>query len=339
MMRWIKRIAIALVSLVVIVVISGATIETVMRRRAAREFPPPGRLVDIGGRKLQIDCRGSGSPTVVLESGLDDLGSLAWAAVHDSIARTTRVCAYSRPGIMWSDPMPGAFDARRLERDLHAGLVAAGETPPWVMAGHSLGGPYTTIFESLYPNEVAGLVFVDASHPEQIARLSQATGKSMKPPTGLLWAASALAWTGALRLLPGSGPPKWPAAAREAPAAYRPRSMPATVAEARALEATLAEAGSAHDFGARPLVVLTAMAEPDAATLTAQGMTRDQAARMRAAWKSLHDDEATWSSRSRHELVPDATHYIQFDRPDVVIAAVREVVARVRADSATVAHR
>jgi hypothetical protein len=75
MSGWVKRVALAAAFLVTIVVVSGASFEAVMRHRAAREYPPPGRLVDIGGRRLQIDCRGSGSPTVVLESGLDNLGS------------------------------------------------------------------------------------------------------------------------------------------------------------------------------------------------------------------------------------------------------------------------
>src|SRR5215213_7765967 len=110
MTRWVKRAAIGLACLTAIAVGSGAGFEAAMRGRTARGYPAPGRLVDIRGRRLQLDCRGRGSPTVVLEAGLDHLGSLSWAAVHDSIARTTRVCAYSRAGIMWSDPSPEAFD-------------------------------------------------------------------------------------------------------------------------------------------------------------------------------------------------------------------------------------
>src|SRR6187402_2563202 len=98
----VKRVALAAACLLATAIVSGASVEAVMRHRAARDYPAPGRLVDVGGRRLQIDCRGSGSPTVVLESGLDNLGSLSWAAVHASLARTTRVCAYSRAGMLWS---------------------------------------------------------------------------------------------------------------------------------------------------------------------------------------------------------------------------------------------
>jgi len=105
-------------------------------------FPLQGKLVDIGGRRIQLDCRGTGSPIVIFESGLDINGSLSWSAVHDEIAKTTRACAYSRAGIMWSDPKDGPQNAKTIAEDLHAALAAAGEKPPFVLVGHSLGGPY-----------------------------------------------------------------------------------------------------------------------------------------------------------------------------------------------------
>jgi pimeloyl-ACP methyl ester carboxylesterase len=129
-----------------------------MRSQASRNHPVLGKLVDIGGRRIQIDCRGKGSPTVVLESGIDILGSLSWAAVHDEIAQTTRVCAYSRAGILWSDPNTGTVDSKSVAQDLHEALTKSGETGPWVMVGYSAGVPSTMIFTSLYESEVAGLV-------------------------------------------------------------------------------------------------------------------------------------------------------------------------------------
>jgi pimeloyl-ACP methyl ester carboxylesterase len=333
--RWVQRATIAIGCVAAIAVVSGASVETVLRRREHRLHPAPGRLVDIGGRRLQLDCRGAGSPTVVLESGLDDFGSKSWAAVHDPLARTTRVCAYSRAGILWSDPAPGPFDARRAARDLHTALANAGERAPWVLVGHSLGGTYAMLFTHQYGAEVRGLVFVDASHPDQVARLEAATGASMRVPTGALAVGSALAWTGVVRLVPdGPTPPTWPAVAVDVARAYRPHSVTAVLAEARALDATFAAAAGARSLGDRPLVVLTAAAPlaPDA--LARNGPTRAQEVRKQSAWRSLQVDQATWSSDARHEVVPDASHFIQFDRPDVVIRGVRDVVARVRARAA-----
>ena len=330
MKRWAKRIAVGLGGLLVLAIVFGASAEAVMRSRAARNYPAPGRLVDIGGRHIQLDCRGAGSPTVILESGLDNLGSLSWALVHDSIATTTRTCAYSRAGIIWSDADRGGFDSKRVSEDLHAALLKAGERGPFVVAGHSLGGPYALLFTGLYPSEVAGLVFVDASHPDQLERLRKATGNSMQPPTGMLSAVAALSWTGIIRLVPDGASPKLPPAAIRAAGAYTSKSLGPTLRELKALSGTFNAAGQYRQLGDRPVVVLTAMAPMGDDVLKSAGLTRDQGDRMRAEWKLLHDDEATWSTHSRHELVPDATHYIQLDRPDVVIKAVREVVGAVR---------
>ena len=330
MKRWAKRIAVGLGGLLVLAIVFGASAEAVMRSRAARNYPAPGRLVDISGRRIQLDCRGAGSPTVILESGLDNLGSLSWALVHDSIATTTRTCAYSRAGIMWSDVDRGAFNSKRVSEDLHAALLKAGERGPFVVAGHSLGGPYALLFTGLYPSEVAGLVFVDASHPDQLERLRKATGNSMQPPTGMLSAVAALSWTGIIRLVPDGASPKLPPAAIRAAGAYTSKSLGPALRELKALSGTFNAAGQYRQLGDRPVVVLTAMAPMGDDVLKSAGLTRDQGDRMRAEWKLLHDDEATWSTHSRHELVPDATHYIQLDRPDVVIKAVREVVGAVR---------
>ena len=331
MKRWAKRIGIGILALVVVAIVVGAVSEAIMRARVARQYPVAGQLVDIGGgRRIQLDCRGSGSPTVVLESGLDTYGSLSWALVHDSIATTSRTCAYSRAGVMWSDDAAGAFDSRTVAEDLRAALTKAGEPAPFVIVGHSLGGPYALIFTSLYAAEVAGLVFVDASHPEQFPRLREATGHSMEAPTGMLSAVAALSWTGVMRLVPAGAPSKLPAATVSAHRAYLSTSLGSALRELKAIPSTLEAAGQHRQLADRPLVVLTAMAPSSEAVLKSARMTRDQDDRRRVAWKTLHDEEATWSTHSRHELVPDATHYIQFDRPDIVVRAVRDVVGAVR---------
>jgi pimeloyl-ACP methyl ester carboxylesterase len=336
MMRWVKRIAVLIGGLIVAAVLAGAGYEQIMRWRAAGTFPAQGRLIDIGGRRMQIDCRGRGAPTVVLESGLDTMGSLSWSAVHDAIATTTRACAYSRAGVMWSEPREGKFEPDGEARDLHALLLSAGERAPFVMVGHSLGGPYIMNFTRLYPQEVVGLVFVDASHPDQIERINQAVGKKMETGEGLFKAANALSWTGIPRLVAAhTENPTIPARAKLAEDAYFSRSLAAALQELNSLGATLSAAGQLRQLGDRPVVVLTATKPYPADTLKTLKMTVDQGRRLQTEWQALHDEEAAWAHHSRHELVPDATHYIQFDRPEVVIAAVREIVDAVRLGSAS----
>src|SRR4051812_25706803 len=233
-----------------VAVLSGAAFERAARDRDARKYPPAGRIVEVGGRKVQIDCRGAGSPTVVLESGLDNNGSLAWAAVHDSVAATTRTCAWSRPGIMWSEPTGRDFDADSNASTLHAALIAAGESAPWIMVGHSIGGPYVLTFASRYPDEVGGLVMVDASHPDQFARFEQAVGKSIMPSPTVPRIGAALAWTGLLRVLPQPpNPATWPGALDHAPAAYMSRSIDGLARELAAIPNTLEREGRAKFLG------------------------------------------------------------------------------------------
>lgn len=331
MMRWVKRIALIVGGLIVAAVLVGVSYEQIMRWRAAREYPAQGRLIDIGGRRMQIDCRGSGTPIVIFEAGLDTMGSLSWSAVHDAVAATTRACAYSRAGVMWSEPRAGKFETDNVARDLHALLLAAGERAPFVMVGHSLGGPYIMNFTRLYPQEVAGLVFVDASYPDQVGRMTQAAGKKMEAGLGVFKVANALSWTGIPRLVAAhTDSPTIPAQTKLAEDAYISRSLGAALQELESLDAILSAAGQLRQLGDRPIVVLTATKPYPAAILKAMQMTTEQGRRIQTAWKEMHDEEASWSHHSRHELVPDAMHYIQFDRPDVVIAAVREVVNDVR---------
>ena len=330
--RWLKRIALGAGALVAVALVTGASYEQMMRRRATAELLPPGRLVDVGGgRRIQIDCRGEGSPTVVLESGLDNFGALSWGAVHDSIAATTRVCAYSRAGIMWSDPSDAPFDLTSLARDLHTALGAAGERAPYVMVGHSIGGPYVLAFTHAYPSEVKGLVLVDASHPDQIARMRAIAGKSLAPSPGLVKFGAALAWSGLVRVFPtGATPPSWPDGPRRVAPAFLPLSVAALAQETEAVPATLDSARTMRELGDRPLVVLTAGEGESSESLHAMGLTRGQGDQLAAVKRAMHDEEASWSRHGRHEIVPGASHYIQFDRPAVVVRATREVVEAVR---------
>lgn len=330
--RWARRTALGLGGLFVLAAVGGAGYEVAGRSRAARDFPPSGRLVDIGGRRIQLDCRGAGTPVVVFEAGLDLGGSLGWSSVHDSVATTTRACAYSRAGIMWSDARTGPHTARAVAEDLHAALARAGERPPFVLVGHSIGGPYVMTYTKYFGVEVSGVVLVDASHPDQVKRLAGVTSETMGRAIRPYRVASALAWTGLVRALAGAAAavPHEPAVAAQAKVAYAPTSLRAMVAEADGVDQTLAEAGTVRQLGRRPLVVLTAAAPRSPAALAAMKLTAAQGRQRDAIWRALQADEATWSSRSQHRLVSDASHYIQFDRPDAVIAAVRSVLDGVR---------
>ncbi|RYD45333.1 MAG: alpha/beta hydrolase [Sphingomonadales bacterium] len=348
--RWVKRVLLGLLALLILVTIVGTIYEALGRKNAAAKYPPPGKLVDIGGRKMHIDCRGTGSPTVILESGLGTGGTLDWTLVHDEIARFTRTCAYDRAGIMWSDPKDTPQDAAAVTEDLHALLKGAGITDQLALVGHSIGGPYTRTYTGKYGDQVAGLVMVDPSQPDQVARLGKATGLDVHPKQAstLMHTAKALAWTGLVRFVIARGEkPKLRNAAETKrlgdalaiSGAYTSSSIRGSTSELDGYDRTQKQARAVQTFGNRPLIVLTAMAPFKPEQLKGLKMKAEQGARFKQEWKALHAEQAAFSTRGHQQLVPDATHYIQVDRPEVVIAAVREVVDTVRADAQTAAKK
>src|SRR5688572_7029859 len=129
----------AICAVVAAILVASAGREAWIRHRVEQELPPRGRMVDVGGHRLQIDCQGTGTPVVVFESGLDANGSLSWYKVQGEVASFTRACAYSRAGILWSEAAAGPRDGTAVATDLHRLLERAGERPPYVLVRHSVG--------------------------------------------------------------------------------------------------------------------------------------------------------------------------------------------------------
>ena len=123
-------------------------------------------LIAIGNRRLFLSSSGSGSPTVVLEAGLGDV-SAVWEKVRPAVTEITRVCSYDRAGQGNSDPAPTPRTCRDMVDDLHALLTQAKIPPPYLLVGHSFGGMIVRLYASLHPEEIAGMVLVDAVHEDR----------------------------------------------------------------------------------------------------------------------------------------------------------------------------
>jgi pimeloyl-ACP methyl ester carboxylesterase len=318
---WLARVALAVGALL----LTGAAYEAIAAARDAATNPPPGRLVDIGGHRLHISCTGMGSPTVVFESGLAGM-SADWANVQPQVASTTRACAYDRAGVAWSDNGPEPRDARRIATDLHALLAGADVVGPYVLAGHSFGGLYVRVFADLYPDEVAGLVLVDASHPDMWQRVPPEVTAAMVPSTGMGLAYRALAHLGFTRLTTafptecGLGPQP---CAQERAWMTSARQKDAYVAEVGAPERD-AQVRTSTALGARPLVVLTATDHIDTFGPT-------YAAQTEPVWRQMQDELAALSTNSAHYLVDGATHTsLQTKDAAVTSAAIEQVVQAAR---------
>lgn len=126
----------------------------------------PGELIDIGSHRLHIHCVGEGSPAIIIDSGIGGF-SLEWSRIQNKLSNEFRVCSYDRAGYGWSDPGPTPRTTARISRELHVLLSEANVQGPYILVGHSFGGYNIRYFASEYPDLVAGMVFVDASHPEQ----------------------------------------------------------------------------------------------------------------------------------------------------------------------------
>ena len=308
---------VAVLALLACVAIAGR----VLHRRDAQRWHAPGRLVEVEpGRTMHLYCTGAGAPTVVLEAGLGDFSLSSWSSVQPQISAFTRVCSYDRAGTGWSAvprvaPMPAAIVS-----DLHVLLGRAGERGPFVLTGHSLGGPLVRHYAVHYPAEVAGLVLVDGSHEDQITRMRGLPGwldllfKALPAinAMGIDRVAGALAVTDTMSAI---------ALARTTTSTAMSNTATLSLALAPFLAAVKADV---RDFGDLPLTALTA------STMIVPGKTPAGADSMHREWVKMHQEIAARSTRGRWMLVEHSTHYIQKDQPDVVVGAIRDMVLAVR---------
>jgi pimeloyl-ACP methyl ester carboxylesterase len=171
-LRWSMRVF--LVALVVCLGLAGYLLirESLARSKYRAEYPPPGRMVSLGTHSMHLYCEGSGQPTVVFESDLDEYGSLSWASVQGDVGEFTRACSYDRAGILWSEPGPLPRDGETIASELGSLLAAAGEEGHYVLVGHAFGGADVRTFAGQNPDAVCGMVLVDLSHPDMFTRFA-----------------------------------------------------------------------------------------------------------------------------------------------------------------------
>ena len=169
--RWVITPVIAVLALASI----GATYENIALA-GDTTYAAPGKLYDVGGHQVHLNCQGEGSPTVVLSNSLGGV-SAGWARITGPVADNTRVCAYDRAGQGWSDEAASPRDGVQSAEELHTLLTAAGEEGPYVLVGHSTGGTYAMTYAARYPGQVAGLVLLDSSSPQQFTAMPAFEGQ------------------------------------------------------------------------------------------------------------------------------------------------------------------
>lgn len=268
-------------------------------------------LVDIGGREIYLECRGEGSPTVILQSGFrnnamvwsQDPAEIGATMVMPALAEVTRVCAYDRPGTIGfaadalsrSDPVPMPQSPEMVTADLHALLGAADEPGPYVLVGHSFGGVFVRNYADMYPDEVVGMVLVDA-WPEQLATLLS------------------LEYFERFNELVVEIPP--------ALEGYRELEFvePGVVSEQML--------ASPPQLRPMPLYVI-ARGQP--LGLQPDPQLAEFPETVERAWRSGQDALATLTPDARYEIAVESSHYVYVQQPQLVIEAIEKVVEAVRA--------
>ena len=326
-LRWLLGTIVALTAVGAVYQIVGMVLDR-------QHSPPPGQMVDIGGHRLHLYCLGTGSPTVILEAAAPGW-SLYWSAVQQQLARTTRVCAYDRAGLGWSERGPLPRTGPRMAKELHRLLERAAIPGPYVLVGHSLGGLIARLYQHDYPQEVVGMVLVDAGHESEMRqaefRAFANAGKSMLPVIRVM------TMLGITRLM--ATYEQLPPLLTQQEAKVAPEIRPMLRAgwlrtgyystltdESDGLIETLEQVRRSGSLGNLPLVVVTATGPiwwPDM-----PGQVNPT--KFRNMWLELQQNLTTLSTNSHQVFADQSSHFIPFDQPDLVTNAVRQLIDRER---------
>lgn len=293
----------------------GATYANLAGTGGESTLAAPGKLYLVGGHRLHLDCHGHGSPTVVLSNGLGGV-SAGWGRIAVPVATTTRVCAYDRAGQGWSEEAASPRDGVQSAEELHTLLAKAGEQGPYVLVGHSTGGTYAMTYAARYPGQVAGLVLLDSSSPEQFTAMPAFSSQytmMMRPTYSLMPTLSRL---GAGQIPVTSRLPAADAAKVTA-ITSRPTYFRNQRDELSVIREVFHQAQALTSLGDRPLAVLTA----------------SESASGTKGWVAAQDQLVELSDNSVH-LTVHSTHEGLLEDASPAAASVRavtEVITSVRA--------
>lgn len=289
------------------------------------------RSFRVHGAVLAVHIDGERQPTVVCEAGLTDW-SLTWSPVLPLLG-PQRACTYDRAGLGESGERDRPPTVEGMVDDLRALLAAAGERPPYLLVGQSFGGVLVARFAARYPDEVTGMVLVDAAQSGQLLHVDEDLRRMRlavlaDEAEGLrAWAREAQAGGSPdRRRLPVMTPDRALGARYRAYLHGHPRALLTMADEIDLFRNVIVEPERPRDLGDMPLVVLT-RGRPAAWVARGSPTSDDGLARYEDAWSGLQRRLATSSTRARQVIVPDAGHNIHHERPDVVAAAVLEVAA------------
>ena len=311
--------------LICAVVVAGLLVTSAIWEKMAeaaftRRHPAPGRLVDVGGRRLHILCKGAGpGPTVIIEQGAAS-PSVIWWPIQNQVSAYARVCTYDRAGYQWSDPGPAGQSLTDRAADLHRLLKAADVRGPYILVAHSYGGLISRVFAQDYPSDVAGMVLVDT--PEEGVIYRPSFSRYVSQFLQLVSVGKMAGRLGITRLLMGAiSRPEGGMTAEMNDLMIGfisdpsfGKSLPDELGSLSRGRQELAAAGKPGALGDRPLVVITHEKPfPGPAALLEPG------------WLDGQRRLAALSSRGQLVVASKSSHMIQAEEPELVLEAIRKV--------------
>lgn len=317
-----------LVALAVLVVLAGTIYNTIAQHRRLAEAHVPGEFYKIHGHTMHIYCTGSGSPAIVLDTGLGD-DFTSWQKVQPELSKTTRVCSYDRSGFGSSEMTAGPHDADTLSAQLHELVGAAGIQKPFILMGHSIAGIYLRSYASHYESDLAGLVFVDGATPLQDERVPKSVVEIEEHQRRAMPWQKFLMAIGWYRLRGDcdavqNGFEAFATIVR----AYNcaPSQFDAIEAEIDAEPASGAETIHAGPFPRLPVLVFSR--DPASRPPNWPG---DVGAANAKVWNTMQEEIKQLSPQSHRIIARGSEHYVHVDRPELVIDEVKAFVQSIRA--------
>ena len=325
--KLLTRISTIIVLLCVLAGVCGIAYNELSIRHYRAIAGVPGKLYAIDGYPMHLYCTGEGSPTIVLSSGLGD-DFTSWARVQPALSRQTRVCSYDRAGFGWSESRPGVQDANAIASELHQLVGAASVQKPFVLVGHSISGLYLRSYAAHFPGDLAGLVFVDGATPLQDDRVPKELVEIQEDQRRQMPWQKLLMMLGWYRLqgVCTSIPPGFEAYSAWIKAdSCIPSQMDAIENELDAERASGEETIHAGPFVDLPVLILSR--DP---TVLSSNWPTSVAKANSIVWNQMQEESKALSIQSIRIIAKGSDHYIQNDRPDLVIQEITTLVARIR---------
>ena len=323
----------AVVSALVALPLACAAYQVLGERKDRTRYPMPGQAIDVGGHRLHVQRMGDAGPTIVFDSGIGG-SSIEWSAIQQEVAKFARVITYDRAGYGYSEDGPGPRNSDRTVEELHTLLNKANIPGPYILVGHSFGGLNARIFAHRYPQEVAGLVLVDATHEDELTeRFPKEHREAWYEGVKGTKAFSSLAAFGLPRMMAKSGllPDEMKAAlAKLSPEVrakilafyFNPRHLRTLYQEMAAMEASYAIARQTGPFGDLPLIVIR-HGRPDK---TDPRTPSEVTERIEQGLAELAESMAGLSTRGKVVVAEQSGHAVHYDQPDLIVSAIRDMV-------------